>query len=208
MYPGAWAMTKNDKGGFEDLILDRNLVYSTILFIFLFSIIMLVEPGIHGTIKRTLIGQVIDRALEQMREEFAGTGGVPPAQYFIFLAGRIYIQNLSVSAILSATAFTLIAPFIILSFNGLIVGYVLTEQLLNPAGPLSSVHSLAAVIMPHGAIEIPAIALVAGTSIKILDGLRAAFRYAIKALLLSAILLLIAALTEAFITPLIVYIIS
>ena len=208
MYSGAWAMTKNGKGGFEDLILDRNLVYSTILFILLFSIIMLVEPGIHDAIKRTLIGQVIDRALEQMREEFTDTSGVPPAQYFMFLAGRIYIQNLSVSAILSATAFTLIAPFIILSFNGLIVGYVLTEQLLNPAGPLSSVHSLAAVIMPHGAIEIPAIALVAGTSIKILDGLRAVFRYAIKALLLSAILLLIAALTEAFITPLIVYIIS
>ncbi len=62
--------------------------------------------------------------------------------------------------------------------------------------------------MPHGAIEVPAIALVAGTSIKILDGLGAVFRYAIKALLLSAILLLIAALTEAFITPLIAYIIS
>ncbi len=201
-------MTKKGRGVFEDLILDRNLVYSTILFILLFSIIMLVEPSIHSTIKKTLIGKVIDQTLEHMRKEITGTSSASPTRYFIFLAGRIYIQNLSVSAILSATAFTLIAPFVILSFNGLIVGYVLTEQLLNPTGPLGSVHSLAAVIMPHGAIEIPAIALVAGTSIKILDGLGAVFRYAIKALLLSAILLLIAALTEAFITPLIAYIIS
>jgi len=98
-------------------------------------------------------------------------------------------------------------PLLGILLNGALLGVVLAFSILN-GQPLVFMAG----VLPHGLFELPALAIGAGTGFhlgwgplrKDWAGYRPAFREALDALLLSVALLVIAAVIEVNITPLVI----
>ncbi|EEB74618.1 stage II sporulation protein M [Thermococcus sp. AM4] len=116
----------------------------------------------------------------------------------------IYVNNLTVATSAYALGiFFGIVPWIIVLINGFILGLVLA--VVVSMGLISPVTAMLAVL-PHGILEIPAILLAAAAGILVYrgtlkrEGLDVVYD-SLKLYALSAVLLLVAAFIEAFITP-------
>ncbi|AEC51120.1 hypothetical protein PNA2_0201 [Pyrococcus sp. NA2] len=134
-------------------------------------------------------------------------GGKLPQGFSLFKF--IFLNNTRVAIIIAFSGIIFgILPFLVLLFNGVIVGVVTTYAIIRGA----SVEKVLLSIIPHGIVEIPAfiIAGVGGINwfLEVVRGegdfgnrLRRGFYIMLKFLGWSILLLFIAALIEAFITP-------
>jgi len=116
----------------------------------------------------------------------------------------IYTNNLTVATSAYALGiFFGIVPWIIVLVNGFILGLVLA--VVVSTGLINPVTAMLAVL-PHGIFEIPAILLAAAAGILVYrgtlkkEGMEVVYA-SLKLYALSAVLLLVAAFIEAFITP-------
>ncbi len=116
----------------------------------------------------------------------------------------IYLNNLGVATSAYALGiFFGVVPWLVVLVNGFILGavvaYVLREHLLDAATVILG-------LLPHGVIEIPAIILAAASGVLLYrgtlkrEGMETVYA-SLKFYVLSALLLLLAAFIEAFITP-------
>jgi len=118
----------------------------------------------------------------------------------------IYTNNLTVATSAYALGiFFGVVPWIIILVNGFIVGLVLTVVISS--GALDPITAILAVL-PHGIVEIPALLTAATAGVMIYKGLLkkggTELTYtSLKLYALSAVLLLVAAFIEAFITPIV-----
>ncbi|CAB49468.1 stage II sporulation protein M [Pyrococcus abyssi] len=135
-------------------------------------------------------------------------GGELPQGFKLFML--IFLNNTRVAVLVAFGALLFgIIPFLVLLLNGMIVGLVVGHVMISEEVPFSKVLLS---ILPHGVVEIPAFA-VAGVGginwfLELIHGegnfgerFRRGFRKMLKFLILSVVLLFIAALIEAFITP-------
>ncbi len=116
------------------------------------------------------------------------------ARHPLLLPALIYINNLEVALLVVATALTVVLPFVVVAFNGLIVGYVVALH--------ASSQGVVALLLPHGVVELPAIALASSLALDVPARRLGAYRSAPDLLKAVAGLLLAAALTEVLVTPL------
>jgi len=118
----------------------------------------------------------------------------------------IYINNFTIATSAYALGVLFgIVPWIIVFTNGFILGLVLTVVISS--GALNPVKAILAVL-PHGMFEIPAILTAATAGVMVYRGLLkregTELVYAsLKLYVISAVLLLVAAFIEAFITPIV-----
>jgi len=122
------------------------------------------------------------------------------------LALLILANNLRVLFILLVSCVTVVGPAVVIFVNGVVVGAVLTlaSSKLPPEALILSV-------LPHGVVEIPAFIYAASTSTvfgvalweRVLKRreLGGAVRLLLAGTLISALLIAVAALIEAFVTP-------
>lgn len=135
-------------------------------------------------------------------------GELPDSKSRMFLL--IFLNNSTVAAlsVISGLMFGL-GPWVIMAFNGFFVGVVV--GFVTDAGKYSIQKALLALI-PHGIVEIPAIALACVGGIlwyrEIIAGegsgqekFKKGAKKALRLLALSILLLLVAAFIEAYITP-------
>ncbi|AAL81757.1 sporulation protein [Pyrococcus furiosus DSM 3638] len=173
--------------------------------------VILISVFLFGTFVGALIGyynpKVSEEAVRGIKEILGGGNNFllnSPFKMFVF----IFLNNTRV-AILSALlgiAFGIV-PLLIMFFNGLVVGVVVVH--VSRSLPITKVLLS---IVPHGIIEIPALALAGTAGIlwfsEILHGkgsfgarVQIGFKKMLRILGISIVLLLIAAFIEAFITP-------
>lgn len=144
--------------------------------------------------------------------EYTGEGLFPEAEDEDFeLTARFFIVNNTLPFLMSIVgAITLgVLPFWIMLFNGVVVG-----NLLSTIAPVVGVDYIVVGILPHGIFELPALFVAAGVGFRIVHrfgqrvlGHREAFitrRYVYRTgvlVLVAWVILLIAAVIEAHLTP-------
>jgi stage II sporulation protein M len=149
-----------------------------------------------------------DTALEAVKKLIAQIGPLSDSSFQNFL--KIFANNSMVALLMFLSGlFFGLGPWFIMAFNGLIVGLVVLAVHRMGDMPLGQIILG---LVPHGIIEIPAIAIAGVAGIvwyrELIKGDGdAAERFkrgAVKGLklyLLSVVLLLVAALIEAYVTP-------
>jgi len=145
--------------------------------------------------------RIVQRIAERM-------GSIPHSGFHTFI--RIFLNNSGVAliSVLSGLFFGL-GPWIIVAFNGFIAGLVV--GFVTETGRLSLTRALLGVV-PHGVIEIPALALAGAAGIiwyrELVNGegvpaerFKKGMARALTLFAVSLLLLLVAAFIEAYITP-------
>ena len=156
-------------------------------------------------------GAVAPQLFEMLRETFGGIAELPP----LTLLAIIFLNNAAKSLAALILGLLLGIPsllFIIL--NGAIIGIITYEVSITYGFPF-----VFAALLPHGIFELPAVLLSAAVGIKL--GLKVLSRFkgetGLKKELQNGVrffatriipLLLIAAVIEVFVTPLVVYLLS
>lgn len=173
----------------DEVLLDDALLWGALLGITIFSLATLIYPLAPGIIPEEML-QSSTSQLENIVEKF---------KYMLPLI--IFLNNTLVALRDLLLSVTIVLPLLDVVYNGLLVGYIVVDVLMNgglPVGPLFVLGTLA----PHGALEIGAIAVAASTGLNLLRRPRLPFRRVLKRnLYLSVSLLLVAALAEVFVTP-------
>ncbi|WP_297536217.1 stage II sporulation protein M [Thermococcus sp.] len=145
------------------------------------------------------VGKLVERIAQSI-----GTLSPSPFQNFL----RIFLHNTTVAAMVTLSGlFFGIGPWLMVGFNGLVVGIVV-GYFGRKGFPL---EKIALALVPHGVVEIPAFIL-AGTGgilwyreIRRAEnpghGFKKGMKVALKLYLVSVAMLLLAAFIEAYITP-------
>jgi len=117
-----------------------------------------------------------------------------------FLA--IFLHNSQIALLNYLSGLLLgVGPFLLIGINGLILGIFLTYLHIYLSYPFST---LLLAIIPHGIVEIPAFVLSGTAGICFYRALRwkdCDTKFSVRLLLLSIVLLFVAALIEAYLTP-------
>jgi len=178
----------------DEFLADDRLPAAVYALLTLFIASALVAAASPGSIPEPVRGEV-EGALGGIED----IASLPP--YLLPLA--IFANNFFIAVVVAALSFTVIVPLANLVFNGIVVGYVVSEvagQLVEQGLALSPA-SAAALLAPHGSLEIPAVAIAASSMAWITRGLRATLRAAVRNLAVALSLLLVAALAEVAVTP-------
>ncbi len=149
-----------------------------------------------------------ENTLRIVRKLAEHIGSPPSSDVHTFL--KIFANN-SMVALLSTVSGLLfgLGPWLIMAFNGFIAGLVV--GFVTETGRYSFTQTLLGLV-PHGVIEIPALAMAGAAGIiwyrEIVSGegsgaerFKRGMRKALTMLVLSVLLLLIAALIETYVTP-------
>ena len=149
-----------------------------------------------------------ENTLRIVRKLAEHMGSPPSSDVRTFL--KIFTNN-SMVALLSTVSGLLfgLGPWLIMAFNGFIAGLVV--GFVTETGKYSFTQTLLG-LMPHGVIEIPALAIAGAAGViwyrEIVSGegsgaerFKRGMRKALTMLALSVLLLLIAALIETYVTP-------
>ncbi len=153
------------------------------------------------------VEKYVNSQLKQLEREAGSTPN--PLQLFL----QIYIHNL-IASFLSLIAGIVILPMLALIFiNGYVVGYVVRD-IISKYGMAKGAPLAVSLLLPHGILEIPSFILAAYAGLlpakALLDKARGrkasitdAYRRGLGIYKKVAVLLLVAAVTEVLITPLI-----
>ncbi len=163
----------------------------------LLAFIISIAGGVVTTVMCPEIGKTLVALLR------GSLGGRPHLGTFsMFL--MIFLNNSKTAAIamLGGIVFGIV-PWIIVLFNGFMVGSVST--IAYEAGG-KGIPQIILLLIPHGVIEIPAILLAATAGILFYRNVRRGyskegFKLSLKLLGISVVMLFIAALVETFVTP-------
>lgn len=187
----------------EDIILDDALHRAVVLVLLIISAMVVLEPVYHDWLSSTVLGRIIEDMLSTLKEEVSpGEGSI--LYTLLEILGIIYVRNISVTLILAITSITILIPLAILVFNGMVIGYTITYVFSDPESPLfHNAPGIAATLIVHGAVEIPAVSLLVAATVAALRHPKRALSIAIRVLPVSVILLIVAGIVEAFITPII-----
>lgn len=194
----------------DEYLLDKGAISKTIVVLLFFSAVMVLSSILWPNISHTIFGDYVEsgsKDIQEVARSFRGIG-------YLKLPVYIFIRNSLVSALSAVLGVTIIIPFAIITVNAMIVGYVIYANVLSEAPLQASVHNISTVItaglVPHGSIELPAIALSSSIALYVIDILRShrvnLLGVIKRNLVLSITMLMYAAVIEAFITPLIVII--
>jgi len=171
----------------EDIVVDDRRFNSWLAYLLLFAASMILETLFHEAIRDSMLGRLASNVLGK----FAGLPASP-----VLLAVVIFANNLLVATILAITSPTLIIPVAIIIFNGVLVGYVVSERV----GVLGQA-SLLVGLTTHGGIEVSAISLAAALGLIAGGGFLRTLKLSVKLAPVIIVMLSLAAITEAFITP-------
>ncbi len=134
---------------------------------------------------------------EAVRSEFAG---LDPFAQVLF----IFASNMLTTMLVYLLSLAVVVPgMVLIIFNGYLVGAVISFA-VNEAG-LTLVQALA-LILPHGSIEIPAFLGAASSGVYCFLRCRSVsyfIRFTVRVVAVVAVLLMVAAVVEVFITPVI-----
>ncbi len=170
----------------EELVLDEDLFRAWITYIIIFSIALVLESYLYGRVQINLF--------EEIMEKFKSS--LPSTSTPLMLFTLIFFHNFGVAILTATLSATFIVPAAVMILNGLIVGYVISYSF----GRLGVAGSIAGLI-PHGGVEVPAIALAAAVGVAIKKGLRNYIRSVSVTIVVIILMLIIAALTESIVTP-------
>ncbi|ASI98521.1 stage II sporulation protein M [Thermococcus celer] len=149
-----------------------------------------------------------DAATEGVRKLAGRMGPLSNSSFRNFI--RIFTNNSLVALFMFLSGlFFGLGPWVIMAFNGFMVGLVV--EAVQKSGRLST-HQIILGLLPHGVIEIPAIALAGVSGIvwyrELIRGegetgerFKRGAKEGAKILAVSVLLLLIAAAIEAYVTP-------
>ncbi len=174
------------------LINEKSLRRTWITLIALFGIVGIVIIISYNAIMQSFIGQYLqsqESGIRQIAQSF-GIGN----NYYL-LPFIIFGNNVKTAIITWISSITIVIPILIVAVNGGLVGFVLPGAYPNP--PLVLFYLL----VPHGVIEIPSVTLVASVFILMISkGPTKMYKDSIGILVISAIMLAVAAFIESFLT--------
>ncbi|MDP8002706.1 MAG: stage II sporulation protein M [Caldisphaera sp.] len=180
----------------DTLIEEKNLRKTWILMIIIFGIAGVAIVLSYNYIMNSFIGQYLQSQssqIKQIAQNFEGGNSIYLLPFVIFG------NNIKTAIITWLSSLTIIIPILIVAFNGGLVGFVLPLALqTQPTEPSLVMFYL---LVPHGAIEIPSVTLVASTFILMVNkGPLKMYKSSFGLLILSIILLAVAAVIESFLT--------
>ena len=182
------------------LINEKSLRRTWIILIALFGIVGIIIIFSYNTIMQSFIGQYLqsqESGIRQIAQSFE------IGNNYYLLPFVIFGNNIKTALITWISSITIIIPILIVAVNGGLVGFVLPAAYSHP--PLVLFYLL----VPHGVIEIPSVTLVASVFILLISkGPAKMYRDSIGILIMSAIMLAVAAIIESFLTATIAQIIG
>lgn len=174
------------------LINEKSLRKTWILLIAIFGIAGIAIVISYNAIMQSFIGQYLQSQESSIRQ-IAQSFGIGNNEYLLYFI--IFGNNAKTALITWISSITIVIPILIVLFNGGLVGFVLPSANSNP--PLVLFYLL----VPHGVIEIPSVTLVASTFVLLISkGPVKMYRYSLGILIISIIMLAVAAFIETFIT--------
>ncbi len=180
------------------IVSSRELRLAWYLLVAAMGAIAVATAAAYPEIARTALGRMLLNAINEIRQEF---GTVNVDSYYAL--ALIFSHNAAVDVVDYSLLALLVTPAIYAVINGLLVGLVVVYMLPVHGSALVEFYLLA----PHGVIEVPAFALVGASVALIRKGLGQVYYVGLKLLVLSLILLAIAATIESSITPLAGYLV-
>ncbi|AFZ70855.1 uncharacterized membrane protein [Caldisphaera lagunensis DSM 15908] len=174
------------------MINEKSLRRTWITLIALFGIVGIIIILSYNAIMQSFVGQYLqsqESGIRQIAQSF-GLGN----SYYL-LPFIIFGNNVKTAIITWVSSLTIVIPILIVAVNGGLVGFVLPGAYPNP--PLVLFYLL----VPHGVIEIPSVTLVSSVFILLISkGPVKMYKNSIGLLLISAIMLAVAAFIESFLT--------
>lgn len=175
-------------------LLERSFVISWILFITIFYVSSIAGSIFYHVLPVELKEQ-ISSWIRSYYESRIPHGAFNPLTLLV-----IILVNNSVVAILTwLLSITIVFPLIVMTVNGLLVGFITTLVVVSQT--FSSYTTIFLSLAPHGVIEIPALALVASAFTLIFIRGFSEFLSAMPGILVLALIMIaIAALVESTVT--------
>lgn len=189
----------------DEYLLDKSLMSKTLAILIVFSIIMTLSSVFWQELANTPIGDYAESGSQDIQQAAESFSGIR----YLIIPLYIFIRNSIVSIISGVLGVTIIVPISIIVTNAMIIGYVIYDAIMSGLHIEIGAPSMliTAALVPHGSIELPAIAISASVALYLIDILRSRrvdlARVIKRNLILSLTMLVFAALIEAFITPLI-----
>jgi stage II sporulation protein M len=165
-------------------------------FIVLFGVVAMLVATFYNKIVSGYLGQYLLNETQSIRSiaSFANTSG---PYFYAALPGIIFAKNSLTDIIDYALLITIVFPFFVIVLNGGLVGFVSVYTLPLHGNALAIFYFLA----PHGVIEIPAFSLVASSMVLFFKrGIGRTYALAFSLLVLSVLLLVVAAIMESSVT--------
>lgn len=181
----------------DEVASNKYIRYVWYLLILGLGITAIAVSALYNYIVSSPLGSYLLNELGSLRNT---VGFVNTTAYsYALLPEVIYLNNSRVDLINFVLLLTMVIPVVIIDvLNGGLVGFVSMYRL--PA--LKNALVVFYLLSPHGVVEIPAFALVASSIVTIKYGVRRMYYIAFALLLMSLLMLFVAALVESTITPL------
>ena len=178
----------------EELTRPRSIIAASLL------VVLFVASSLAGLLlSDALLSSRVGDALRGQAEGLRKTA----EESLSFLPLAIYLNNVKVSVLAAILSPLIVPPIVVVILNGLIVGLLLSGRLIDLAfESLGLTPSGVAVVFygflaPHGALEIPTIALTAALA---LEGYRGFLGRLVRRLAVATINLAVAAVVETTLT--------
>ncbi|MCE4602189.1 MAG: stage II sporulation protein M [Desulfurococcales archaeon] len=193
----------------EGYIYSRGFLGDWLLSTMIIVALMIIVSAAYPIIAESSIGKTIREQLDQLLEGADETPLDP-----ISLMSVIILNNIRVAIIIVLTSPTLALPLVIEAFQGAAIGYMISATLYGdyltasagiPIIPLVIHYGL----VPHGAVEIPAISLLVAPILGVRRyGFKKAIVYSISMLPLTIVMLIVAGVVESTVTIVLILLIS
>jgi len=185
-----------------DYILSGALLRHWVRAVSIIVVVLVASSIFYNQIHGSSLGSFVEEQLDKIRDVSSNAGNMPPG---IFLA--IILNNLQVLAVMVILSPTLVLPLLIASFQGVVVGYMVSQIIegggVSVAGvdfkfdPVTIYYALSV----HGVVEVPAIALILSPLIAVREyGFVRSLKNMIRLIPIAALLLVIAAVIESTVT--------
>ncbi|ADL18561.1 hypothetical protein ASAC_0153 [Acidilobus saccharovorans 345-15] len=166
------------------------------LFIIAFGVVAILVATFYKEIVSSYVGQYLLNQTQSIRSIVSFVNTSSP-YFYAALPGIIFAKNSLTDIMDFVLMITMVFPIFVVVLNGGLVGFVSVYTLPIHGSSLAIFYFLA----PHGVIEIPAFSLVASSMVLIFKrGLSKAYSVAFSMLVLSVLLLVVAALMESSVT--------
>lgn len=166
-----------------DIVLDRTFVRIWISLVILF--------GLSSSLSSLAYFSFREEARELLQKTIAERAELLAPGELAFPV--ILANNFLVALFSSLLSATIIVPVFVISFNGALVGSLVSAVLER--GPTELTYTIYFLLAPHGALEVPALALASSAAAALLGG-RSYLSYVLRSSALAFFMLLFAALVE------------
>ena len=174
------------------ILYDYRFLKLWIIIIILFSTTSIIAAIAYNSLLSSLFS-------EQILDKFRGMADDSFNPFLLSM--KIFINNTLVTLVSALLSVTIILPLLIIAINGIAVGFISSYAIYNTENTIfNSPYIIFYSLITHGSIEVPAISLIAATTLLAGRDINTIIKNVTYAIPVSIVMLLVAAVVESTLT--------